>query len=71
MNEIQVPKSPGTNVSGTSNSSNNIPSNPVFASEVARAVCGYLSSVGCDSSRSAFIAEHPDLKDFSALVQKY
>ena len=45
-------------------------SNMIFPTEVARAVCGYLTSVKCHSSRSSLIEEHPDLKDFNALVQK-
>ena len=42
----------------------------LLPSEVARAVCGYLTSVGCHSSRATFVEEHPELNDFNALVQK-
>ena len=72
MKEESVHKSPSTTGASTSNnsSSSSTALNPVFSSEVARAVCGYLSSVGCGSSRAAFIEEHPDLKEFNALVQK-
>ena len=38
--------------------------------EVARAVCGYLTSVGCPSSRSNFIQEHAELKDFNDLAKR-
>ena len=42
----------------------------IFSSEIARAVCGYLTSTGCHASREAFIGEHSDLTDFNMLVQK-
>ena len=42
----------------------------ILPSEVARAVCGYLTSVGCPSSRTNFIQEHADLKDFNVLAEK-
>ena len=45
-------------------------SSPVFSSELARAICGYLSSVGCPESRSSFINEYSDLKEFNGLVQR-
>ena len=71
MKEKSIHKSPNTTGASSSNSSpSSTAINPIFTSEVARAVCGYLSSVGCSSSRAAFIEEHPDLKDFNALAQK-
>ena len=57
---------PGSGSSGATSSS----SSPVFSSELARAVCGYLSSVGCPESRTCFINENRDLKEFNGLVEK-
>ena len=57
----QSNKSPGYDGPGNVPSS----SNPVFPSELARAVCGYLGAVGCPESRASLINEHNDLKEFN------
>ena len=54
----------------TSSANDNCSSSPVFSSELARAVCGYLNTVGCPQSRASLINEHNDLKEFNNLVQR-
>ena len=66
MNQ-EARKSLGATGSGMDSNSS---SSPIFPSEVARAVCGYLTSVGCHSSRATFVEENPELKEFNGLVEK-